>query len=106
MCLGIHNQWPSQMPELKEKCLEYQRELLKLCRKLFRSFALGLGAEETYFDEFVTAPFVSIILHHYMPKNPETKDPDSLGAHTDFESKLFISAMKPTRLPKSHTTEP
>lgn len=66
--------------------LEYQREVIKLSRKLLRSFALGLGAEETYFDKYVTAPFVSIILQHYLPTHPGAEDPDSLGAHTDFES--------------------
>lgn len=86
MCLGTKNQWPEHPSNYKEKLLEYQRELLKLSRKLMRSFALGLGAEEDYFDKMVTAPFVSIILQHYLPTHPQTEDLDSLGAHTDFES--------------------
>ena len=86
-CLGTYNQWPSTPSGFKEKMLEYQRELLQLSRNLLRSFALGLGTEETYFDTYVTAPFVSIILQHYLPTHPGAEDPDSLGAHTDFESK-------------------
>jgi isopenicillin N synthase-like dioxygenase len=51
-----------------------------------RSFALGLGCEEKYFDADVTAPFVSIILQYYLPTHPGAEDPNSLGAHTDYES--------------------
>ena len=86
-CLGVYNQWPKTPAEFKETMLLYQKELLKLSRKLMHSFALGLGCEETYFDEFVTAPFISIILQHYLPTHPGAVDPDSLGAHTDYESK-------------------
>lgn len=67
--------------------LKYQAELLKLSRSLLRTFALGLGAEENYFDPIVTAPFVSIILQHYAPRDPQAEDLDGLGAHSDFESK-------------------
>ncbi|KAJ9142929.1 Oxoglutarate/iron-dependent oxygenase [Pleurostoma richardsiae] len=91
MCLGTYNQWPANPPEFKEKMLKYQRELIKLSRKLLHSFALGLGAEETYFDNFVTAPFVSIILQHYLPTHPNAEEPDSLGAHTDFETFTILN---------------
>lgn len=62
MCLGVYNQWPTSPPGLKEVLLSYQRQLLNLARKMMQSFALGLGAEETYFDNYITAPFVSIII--------------------------------------------
>lgn len=94
MCLGVYNQWPATPTEFKEKLLLYQAELLKLSRKMMHSFALGLGAEETYFDKYVTAPFVSIILQHYLPTAPDAEDPDSLGAHTDFESKASLFTLR------------
>lgn len=57
-----------------------------LARRLMKTFALGLGAEETYFDNSVTAPFTSILLNYYPPQAPDGEDPESLGAHSDFES--------------------
>ncbi|KAI1342477.1 hypothetical protein F5Y15DRAFT_305384 [Xylariaceae sp. FL0016] len=90
-CIGIHNQWPASPTSFKEKMLEYQRELLKLSRKMMHSFALGLGTDETYFDEYVTHPFISIILQHYAPIAPGAEDPDSLGAHTDFETFTILA---------------
>ena len=86
LCIGIHNQWPTDFPEFKTTLLKYQAELLKLSRALLRTFALGLGVEENYFDPIVTAPFVSIILQYYPPRVLAVEDLDSLGAHTDFES--------------------
>ncbi|KAH8646173.1 hypothetical protein BX600DRAFT_519020 [Xylariales sp. PMI_506] len=91
MCLGVHNQWPESFVNFKETLLEYQAELLKLSRRLLRSFALGLGTAENHFDEIVTAPFVSIILQHYLPTHPDTQDLDSLGAHTDFETFTILN---------------
>lgn len=62
-----------------------------IARALMRSFALGLGAEETYFDSMITAPFVSIILQHYPPHDPSAVDPTSLGAHSDFETFTILN---------------
>ncbi|KIW21629.1 hypothetical protein PV08_02209 [Exophiala spinifera] len=77
LCIGIHNQWPEKWPEFRATMLKYQAELLKLARALLRTFALGLGAEENYFDPIVTAPFVSIILQHYAPRDPQAEDLDA-----------------------------
>ena len=88
--LGEHNQWPEDWPEFKQKLLEYQAQVLTLARALMRTFALGLGAEETYFDEIITAPFASIILQHYAPQRLDSKDSMSLRAHSDFESRPFV----------------
>ena len=85
-CLGVGNQWPANPPELKEKLLKYQAQVLVLARQLMRTFALGLGAEENYFDHIITAPFASIILQYYPPQMPDAEDPQSLRAHSDFES--------------------
>ena len=86
-CIGLHNLWPDTIPEFKPRLLEYKAELLKLSRRMMRTFALGLGAEETYFDPIITAPYVSIILQHYPPRPADAEDLDGLGAHSDFESK-------------------
>jgi isopenicillin N synthase-like dioxygenase len=56
---------------------------------MMKSFALGLGAEENYFDAMVTAPYTSTLLNYYPPQAPDGDDPESLIAHTDFESMSF-----------------
>ncbi|KAH8892334.1 Clavaminate synthase-like protein [Thozetella sp. PMI_491] len=91
LCVGVYNQWPETPLNFKKTMLRYQSELLGLSRKLLRSFALSLGAEETYFDKMVTAPFVSIILQHYLPTHPEADNRDSLGAHTDWETFTILN---------------
>ncbi|KAF2705569.1 Clavaminate synthase-like protein [Pleomassaria siparia CBS 279.74] len=91
MCLGTFNQWPSRPVGFRDTMLLYQRELLTFSRRLMHAFALGLGCEETYFDEYVTAPFVSIILQHYLPTYPDAEDLDSLGAHTDYETFTILN---------------
>ncbi|OAP60867.1 hypothetical protein AYL99_05869 [Fonsecaea erecta] len=90
-CIGIHNQWPAHFPEFKTTLLQYQAALLTLARALLRTFALGLGAEEDYFDSLVTAPFVSIILQYYPPRAPGSADLDGLGAHSDFETFTILN---------------
>jgi len=89
--LGEHNQWPEDWPDFKQKLLEYQAQVLTLARALMRTFALGLGAEETYFDEIITAPFASIILQHYPPQRLDGKESMSLHAHSDFETFTILN---------------
>ncbi|TVY41857.1 putative iron/ascorbate oxidoreductase [Lachnellula subtilissima] len=55
-----------------------------LARRMMKTFALGLGANETYFDSTVTAPFTSILLNYYPPQAPDGEDPESLIAHSEF----------------------
>lgn len=86
LCVGQHNRWPVNQPYFKEVLEEYQRQMMILARRMMRTFALGLGAEENYFDSSVTAPFTSILLNYYPPQTPDGDDPESLGAHSDFES--------------------
>lgn len=57
--------------------------MLLLARKLMQSFALGLGLEETYFDEGITAPTANTKIIHYPPTPEEAIDETGIGAHTD-----------------------
>ncbi|KAH8653599.1 hypothetical protein BX600DRAFT_515862 [Xylariales sp. PMI_506] len=91
LCLGLYNKWPKNNLKFKDTMLEYQRELLKLARKLMRSFALALGVEENYFDDVVTAPFISILLQHYHPTGEDWEEKDSFGAHTDYETFTILA---------------
>jgi isopenicillin N synthase-like dioxygenase len=88
LCVGQHNQFPVNRPHFREVLEEYMKQMIILARRLMRTFALGLGAEEIYFDSTVTAPYASALLNYYPPKAPGGEDPDSLVAHSDFESKF------------------
>lgn len=105
LCIGIHNQWPDHWPEFRTTLLKYQAQLLKLSRALLRTFALGLGAEESYFDPMVTAPFVSTILQHYAPRAPGAEDLDGLGAHSDFESTVRLENCKEATLTRTQPSQ-
>ena len=66
--------------------------MLKLCRHLFKLFALSLNLPETYFDPMITHPGGIARLIKYRPNaNPKPLsevDEDTeigLGAHTDYE---------------------
>jgi isopenicillin N synthase-like dioxygenase len=88
LCVGQHNQFPANRPHFREVLEEYMKQMVILARRLIRTFALGLGAEEDYFDSTVTAPYASTLLNYYPPKALDGEDPDSLVPHSDFESKF------------------
>lgn len=78
------NLWPEDDAEFRKQSWDYHRALLRLARKMMQAFALGLGEEETYFDDFVTAPLTSIKKIHYPPQDLTRTDETGIGAHTDF----------------------
>lgn len=85
------NQWPANNPTFKEKLQAYQGQLLTLARALIRTFALGLGVKETYFDSMITAPFNSIKIIKYPTQEPDDVSEIGIGAHTDFECFTILS---------------
>ncbi|RDW60696.1 hypothetical protein BP6252_12079 [Coleophoma cylindrospora] len=85
------NQWPADAPKFKEALQNYQGQLLTLARALMRTFALGLGVEETYFDGIIKAPFNSIKIIKYPTQEPDNMSEIGIGAHTDFETFTILS---------------
>lgn len=78
------NQWPSDevLPGFRETYLQYFREALTLCRKLFRCFALALNLEENYFDAITKYPGVTSRMLHYPSQPVQGGVIEGLGAHT------------------------
>lgn len=91
LCVGQHNRFPVNQPHFREVLEEYQKHMMILARRMMKIFALGLGAEETYFDSTVTAPYTSILLNYYPPQALDGDDPESLVAHSDFESMCMFN---------------
>ncbi|RDW59224.1 oxoglutarate oxygenase [Coleophoma crateriformis] len=79
-----HNLWPQNQPDFKRECFAYDKAMIVLARKMMQCFALGLGADEHYFDDMITAPNTSVKKIHYPPQDPSSTSETGIGAHTDF----------------------
>ena len=79
------NQWPAQLPALREQCDAYTAAMLALARRLMQLMALSLGLPETWFDAGTNNPMVTLRLLRY-PPHPADADERSFGAgaHTDW----------------------
>ncbi len=77
------NVWPA-LPGFREAVAAYYAAVFALGRKLLQGFALGLGLDESFFDQFVTAPPSQLRMLHY-PPNPGAEVTVGIGAHTDYE---------------------
>ncbi|MGO1768515.1 MAG: isopenicillin N synthase family dioxygenase [Microbacterium sp.] len=76
------NQWPENLPELKEVALEWQAELERVSRRLLRAWALSLGAEEEYFDRHFGDPQTLLKIVRY-PGKEDPEPQQGVGAHKD-----------------------
>jgi len=78
------NQWPSE--EFQKGMLEYQEKLLRVMQILLKSFAMGLGLPQDYFEPLTTRPMLTLRLLHYPPIEMENDDSTMMGAgaHTDY----------------------
>jgi isopenicillin N synthase-like dioxygenase len=80
------NLWPPGAPAFRDAMLAYNREMLRLGRRLFGAFALALELPEDYFAPYITNPTqVQRVLHY--PSQDGVIDPDQIGigAHSDYE---------------------
>jgi isopenicillin N synthase-like dioxygenase len=75
--------WPDDA-QFKRTVSQYYQHLRGISQQIFRSFALALGVNEDFFDAKITDAPSQLRLIHY-PYNPEVKDAEGIGAHTDYE---------------------
>ncbi|CAI9765545.1 unnamed protein product [Fraxinus pennsylvanica] len=61
------NQWPENLPELREACEEYAAEMEKLAYKILELIALSLGLPKTRLNGFFKDNTSYIRLNHYPP---------------------------------------
>lgn len=87
------NDWPT-LPGFKSRVSAYYEDVFKLGTKLFSGFALALGLDENYFEQFVSCPPSKLRLIHY-PFDENAKDVLGIGAHTDYECFTILLADKP-----------
>lgn len=77
------NVWP-EVPGFREDVGDYYEAAMAVGNRLFRGFALALGLEEDYFDQFLKNPPSQLRLLHF-PFNSAAVDEVGIGAHTDYE---------------------
>lgn len=82
------NQWPTQVPKLKEVYLKFQAQVTQMGLELLRGFSIALyGKEGVFSNLFSTNAYQHAKLIHYpgkASKNAEySKDTQGCGAHKD-----------------------
>ena len=75
--------WPEDA-QFKRTVSQYYQHLRGISQQIFRAFALALGVNEDFFDAKITEAPSQLRLIHY-PYNPEVKDAEGIGSHTDYE---------------------
>jgi isopenicillin N synthase-like dioxygenase len=91
------NMWPEQPSAFKPVWERYYGEMESLSATLMRIFALGLGMDETFFDDKINHHITNFSVIHY-PEQPKPPLPGQLraGAHTDYGS---LTIVKPDNAP-------
>jgi isopenicillin N synthase-like dioxygenase len=78
------NLFPARPEALRGAVLEYIDKITELGHLLLRGMSIGLGLDESWFDEHLTAePLVLFRIFHYPPLDT-VDDRWSVGEHTDY----------------------
>lgn len=75
--------WPDH-PNFKAIVSQYYAHLRTISEQIFAAFALALGVKEDFFADKINDAPSQLRLIHY-PYNPDIKDAEGIGAHTDYE---------------------
>lgn len=87
------NQWPD-VPGFRDAVSAYYDAIFEVGSALMGAFALALGEDETYFDQFLTKPPSQLRLIHY-PVDTTAADRPGIGAHTDYECLTLLKGTSP-----------
>jgi isopenicillin N synthase-like dioxygenase len=90
------NQWPADLPGLRDVVVRYCDTLELLVRKLVRVYARALDLPAEYFDEPFKEPQYKLRMTHY-PQQPEPADDEfGIAPHTDTS---FLTLLAPNEVP-------
>ena len=83
--LHAPNQWPADMPWLREASEPYFEQTMQLGLQLLRLIAHALKLDQSFFLQYTKKPMVQMRLFHYPPQ-PQAASETAMGAapHTDF----------------------
>jgi isopenicillin N synthase-like dioxygenase len=85
--------WPD-LEGFRPAVSAYYAAVAGLSRTLFGGFALALGLDEAHFAPHLTRPPSQLRLIHY-PYDPEARDQEGIGAHTDYEFFTILQVTAP-----------
>ncbi|KAF2219388.1 putative isopenicillin N synthetase [Elsinoe ampelina] len=85
------NLWPENMPEFQTTLCQYQTNMIRLARRMTRTFALALHMPEDYFDPHIIRPEAGLRILHYPEQTASRDDQNGIGAHTDVECFTIIA---------------
>lgn len=77
--------------EFNSGLFDYHAELLKLARRLTRTFALTLHLPEDVFDQYIKRPDAGMRVLHYPAQTRSRDDQQGIGAHTDVECFTIVT---------------
>lgn len=87
-----HNQWPAQMPEMKETLVDYYAQMTDLGHRILSLIALSLELEDSWFEPFFNPPAATLRLIKYPPQPPHAAfNQIGAGAHTDWGSVTILA---------------
>lgn len=86
------NQWPANLPGWREAMQSYYDTLTALGTQILHAFAISLGLDENFFDEFLTTPMTTLGPLHYPPQTGHiTEAQIGAGAHTDYGALTLLA---------------
>jgi isopenicillin N synthase-like dioxygenase len=78
------NQWPAELPQLRETTLAWQAEALRVSREVLRALAAALGQDEGYFDAWFDDEASTHIKIVRYPGRATDDAEQGVGAHKDY----------------------
>ncbi len=79
------NRWPAALPEMKQVCADYYREMTILAERILRLFALALDLPADYFDPMIDhAPSALRAINYPEIDRPLALGQIRAGEHTDY----------------------
>ena len=80
-----HNQWPQQVPAVREALVPYYAEMSRLGMHLLRLMARSLDLDEHWFAPYFDPPSATLRLIKYPPQPADARvNQIGAGAHTDW----------------------
>ena len=89
------NQWPKEVPELRNCIIEYQKQIRDLGLKLLPIFAVALDLDSNYFDQYFNDPVMWTRNAHYPPEKAK-KNQYGIAPHSDHS---FLTMLPITDVP-------
>ena len=84
------NQWPDEMPELKQIMITYSKAMLKLSNLLVKAFAVAFGLQQDSLDYLFEDPTFFLRLHKYPPQPNREENQFGVAPHTDIGFMTYV----------------